>query len=129
MLLYSLKLTPAHKRVMDECFRQGTPLPKSLQHAPTLNRGLQLYYDAFWQLHTCRQLGEVQGPIPWHHIDMWCQRHGLEGEAAADLHYHVERLDFAYLEHCREAQAAAMAQAKSKAKVKAPPGRRTRVTR
>ncbi len=47
---------------MEACAKRGVPLPEAIQNAPELLSGLELYYDAFHDLLTCRGMG---GPIPW----------------------------------------------------------------
>lgn len=86
---------------MEECIRRGQPPPDSIQNAPVLYEGLNLYYTAFLDLHGCRQLGTVMGPIDWLAIDRYCERHDITGEQYEDMHYFVSRLDEAYLTHNR----------------------------
>lgn len=49
--------------VLEACRDRGSPLPEALQNAPELLPGLDLYYDAFFALNSCR--GGMGGPIPW----------------------------------------------------------------
>ncbi len=43
----------------------GVPLSKKFAEKPTIHLGLMLYYNAFQDLSTCRQLGMSIGLIPW----------------------------------------------------------------
>jgi hypothetical protein len=72
--------------------------------APELRVGLELYLDAFWDLHTCRGSGMGEGPISWLSIDAYATARGLDTEQRYDLHHHIRAMDRAYLEH-REKQA------------------------
>lgn len=101
MLIHSLTSAPYEKIKLDECIRRGKPPPESMQQAPQLHPGLNLFYVAFLDLHTCRQLGMTMGPIDWLAIDRYCQRYDIQGEQYEDMHYFVSRLDAAYLEHHR----------------------------
>lgn len=72
--------------------------PDSIQNAPDLWFGLNLFYTAFMDLTSCRTLGYAQGPIPWLAIHEYCEAHGIEDELREDMFYHVARLDKAYLD-------------------------------
>lgn len=78
------------------------PIPDSILNAPELEEGLELYYIAFMDLSDCRAMGMSEGPIPWLAIDRYCLRHGIEGEAADDMIYHVKKLDAHYLSKQRD---------------------------
>jgi hypothetical protein len=86
---------------MEECIRRGQPPPESVQNAPELNLGLHLFYTAFLDLHGCRQLTEVMGPIDWLAIDRYCERYDITDEQYEDMHYFVAKLDEAFLGHHR----------------------------
>lgn len=64
--------------------------------------GLEGYYQAFLELHTCRAVGFGVGAIPWTAIDAYARRHGLEGEEYEDFEDTVRALDNAYLAHQQE---------------------------
>lgn len=88
-------------------------------NGPELRGDLELYYNAFGALTTCRMLGGVlPGAIPWSAIDHYCTVMQIEEEQREDLFYHVERLDKSYLDwlrkqHDREHQRS-LSEAKSK---------------
>lgn len=79
------------------------PLPKAIRDAPELQFGLELYYGAFFDLHSCRSVGMGEGPIPWISIAEYCFINEVRGETAEDLFYLVRAMDNAYLGH-REKQ-------------------------
>lgn len=100
-----MNLAPKQKEVMDACIKQGVyELPDSLRDAPKLWEGLALYYQAFFDLHSCRQRGEGIGPIDWLAIDRYCERNGIEGEQYEDMHFFIARMDHAYLEDVAKQQ-------------------------
>jgi len=75
------------------------PLPKTIENAPVLLPGLDLFYVAFMDLTTCRSVGFGEGPIPWDKTSEWCDRNDLDDEQREDMHFHITRLDTVYLKH------------------------------
>jgi hypothetical protein len=82
-----------------ECFRRKRPLPERIQNAPELLTGLELYFEAFIELNTCRSTGWSPGPIPAWCIDEYSCRLNLTEDEAEDLLYHIRKMDAAFLEH------------------------------
>lgn len=81
--------------------RERIPLPKRIANAPELWLGLELFYDAFWDLNSCRDLGAVGfGPIPWSAVKDYAQTFELDSEQFQDLYYYIRRMDDAYLKFC-----------------------------
>jgi len=78
------------------------PLPKRIQNAPQLEMGLELYWEAFWDLSTCRAVGMGAGPIPWLAIRDYGLTFGLDEDQQEDLVYLVRMMDNAYLTHQSE---------------------------
>jgi hypothetical protein len=79
--------------------REGLPLPKRIANAPTLFIGLELYYDAFWELDTCREVGWGWGPIPWSAIKDYAETFNFDDEQRDDLYYFIRVMDNAYLRY------------------------------
>lgn len=50
--------------------KAGAPIPDHL-FPPDILPGLQDWIEAFWELHTDRQIGMAAGPIPAASIDRW----------------------------------------------------------
>ena len=84
--------------ILRECARDKRPLPEAIANAPQLLPGLDLYYDAFLALSSCRSLGMAEGPIPWTAIRSFADEGGFEGEQRDDLFFHVRSLDRVYLD-------------------------------
>jgi len=87
------------QRMIRECYARRKPLPERIQNAPDLFVGLELYFDAFVELNTCRSTGWGPGPIPSWCIDEFCVRNGICGEEAEDFHYLLRQMDGAFLKH------------------------------
>jgi hypothetical protein len=95
------------------------PIPKKIADAPSLFAGLDLFYIAFWELTTCRELGYGSiGPINWLTVHEYCKYNGIEDEQREDMFYFIGKMDEVYLEHTaarnkkKHDEAAAAAKAK-----------------
>ena len=89
---------PTEKVIIQQCVRQGLPLPDRIANAPELLLGLDFFYSAFMDLTTCRGTGYgTEGPISWLSILDWANEYGVEGEQREDLFYHIQKLDEVYL--------------------------------
>lgn len=109
--------------MLEQCRQHGRPLPPEFENAPELLPGLEMYFEAFANLTTCRPIALgmsfVEGPIPWTAINDYCIRMGLVGRQRYAMENHVRALDAIYLEK-RDKQAAAKSK---KSATKIPPGR------
>lgn len=83
-------------KLIEEMERDGIDLPDHIKNAPDLLVGLELFYNGFQELTTCRQLGMSLGPIPWTAIDQYCVRYDIDGMQREDMFFHVEALDDTY---------------------------------
>ena len=72
------------------------PLPKSIADAPELMVGLDLYFEAFQKLSTCRG---GDGVIPWLAIDRYCTVLDLDEEQVECMHLNITDMDRAFLDH------------------------------
>lgn len=86
---------------MEAAAKRGTPLPDSVLNAPELLPGLDLYYEAFVQLTTCRtyDLDGKPYPIPWTAIQAYGERYRFKGKDFDQLVDMVRALDRATLEN------------------------------
>lgn len=73
------------------------PLPNRIQNAPELFVGLELYFNAFLDLSTCRAVGAAVGPIPFTAALSYCEMYQIEGEQREDFLWLMQRLDHKYL--------------------------------
>lgn len=82
-----------------ECYLRKRALPERIQNAPDLFIGLELYFQAFTELNTCRSTGWSVGPIPSWCIDEFADRLNLTCDETEDLHYHIRTMDKAFLDY------------------------------
>ena len=84
-------------------------LPDFIANAPSLFDGLELFYKGFMDLTSCRQQGYAsEGPITWFNIHYYCEINDIKGEQKEDFHYHIEKMDSAYLEYRGKKNAATL---------------------
>ena len=93
---------PQQASIVELAMRQGRPIPKRIAEAPELMRGLDLYYEAFWRLDTCRSVAMDLGPIPWTAVHAYGTEMRLSRRQRQDLHHHVTAMDLAYRKWVRE---------------------------
>lgn len=60
---------------------------------------MDLYYDAFWNLTTTRQVGMGAGPIPWTACHTYAQVLHFDEEQADDLWFFISAMDAVFLKH------------------------------
>lgn len=98
--MYMLQQGPTERTIVEQCARNGLPLPRAIANAPELLVGLELYFIGFMDLTTCRgQSYGTEGPISWITMNEYCFVHGIDGEQREDFFYHLSRMDSAYLEY------------------------------
>lgn len=102
MLQYALEQAPVEQRIAQQSAAQKLPLPPKIANAPQLAQGLEFYYHAFMDLHTCRSSGMDIGPVAWRDIDAYAIRFDLHDEQAEDLFAHIRAMDNAYLAWARK---------------------------
>lgn len=82
-----------------ESYARRRPLPESIQNAPDLFVGLELYFSAFIELNTCRQTGWSAGPIPTSSILEYCAWLDLDADETEDMFYLIRQMDHAFLKY------------------------------
>ena len=63
--------------------------------------GLELYWDAFLDLSTCRPTGMGMGPIPWSAIRDYAVTFDFDVDQHEDLYHFIRVMDNAFIEHHR----------------------------
>ncbi len=82
--------------------KKGRELPKWYLDEPEMDPVNNFYLQSFYDLSTCRSIGQVMGPIPWNIIVQYAEYSGLELDIT-DLFIRVIRsLDLVYLNWCSE---------------------------
>lgn len=87
--------------MIEQAYRQNRPLPRAIQNAPELWPGLELYFNAWVELDSCRAIGMVAGPIPWTAVEEYSKASGLDDEQRSRLHRLIRAMDVLYMEHQR----------------------------
>lgn len=75
-----------------------------IKNAPELLPGLNIYYDAFLELSTCRAIGMSLGYIPWTAIKEYGEVYQFDSEQTEDLFYFVREMDQAFLKYHAKVQ-------------------------
>ena len=94
-----LEQGPIEQRIIKQCLRSRRPFPEKIANAPSLMMGWELYWNAFWDLSTCRQSGFGAGPIPWLAIRDYAVTFGFDEDQEDDLYHFMRVLDNTFLEH------------------------------
>jgi hypothetical protein len=84
-----------HMRYQD---KDESEIPPTLLNEPELLPGLEIYYSAFWDLFSDRQLGMGVGPIPYSAMRAYCLDWEMDDEQASDLKRLVRKMDHVFLE-------------------------------
>jgi len=77
----------------------GDQWPKFLRERPSVMVGLEIFYEAFHELSSCRQIGLGIGPLPFTAIVDYCDRFEMDEAQTIEI---LRRMDDLFLEHCRE---------------------------
>lgn len=76
----------------------GTPVPDRILNKPTLLLGLGLYYNAFYDLGTERQLGAMSpGRIAWSKVRQYAEVYKFNEDQAQLLWLYIAKMDTAFL--------------------------------
>lgn len=81
------------QKIADRCWRDRMELPDDIQNAPYLEFGLELYYNAYIALNTCRQVGFGFAPIPWTAIDQYARAHDFADDQRLALEHYIRKMD------------------------------------
>lgn len=101
--MYELQQAPTEVTIIQQSIRQRREIPDIIANAPQLLPGLQLYWNAWMDLWTCRR--ESGSMIPWSEIQYWADSNTLPPLQVADLHTHIRALDLAFLAWKRDKDA------------------------
>lgn len=88
---------PHEQSIARQAVRLGNPIPDRIANAPELQLGLQLYWQAFFDLDSERSHGFTLTPIPWNAIAGYCIAHDLDEDQTEDMFYFVKAMDAANL--------------------------------
>lgn len=77
----------------------GMPIPDAIKNAPRLSVGLELYWEAFFELNTTRPAGWGVHPIPWNSIRDYAEAYEFSDEQTASLFHHIRNMDQVFRDH------------------------------
>ena len=99
-MLYNLEQGKSEATIIQSSYREGVPLPKKIQEAPTLLPGLDIYFEAFYDLGSERINGMSVGEIPWRAAWFYArERLGMDEEEASRFWFLVKQMDIVYINH------------------------------
>ena len=85
--------------ILQQMVRFNDPIPEKFKNVPDLIPGLSLYFNAFFDLTTNRQLGMSLGPIPFNSIIQYGEYYQFNSDEMFDLIYFIREMDNAYLDY------------------------------
>ncbi len=74
------------------------PVPDKIKNKPEIKTGLDLYWKAFQDLSSDRDIGMGVGPIPWSAIHSWAARNHIWSDDFERLVLVLRGLDNIYME-------------------------------
>jgi len=92
-----LEQGPIESTIIGQSMKHDLPLPEKIANAPSLLPGLELYYQAFDDLMSSRQLGMSVGPLSWETVQKYCDFMSLGPVQTEAMHYHMREMDTVYL--------------------------------
>lgn len=97
-MLYRLEMGKIEKTIFDHHERSKEPLPPKVEGAPQIQLGLELYWNGFAALNTCRgSMYNSEGPVPWTAMLAYCEQYEIYGDQREDFFYIMALMDEAYL--------------------------------
>jgi hypothetical protein len=93
---------PIAQKIIQIAVKERRPIPKKIADAPDIDLGLELYFEAFLELHTCRLY--EGGPIPYAAVIEYADRFGFDDEQVDLALYLVRALDNVFLDRQAEKQ-------------------------
>jgi hypothetical protein len=96
-LLYVLEMGAIEQGIARQAIQAGEALPDKIANAPELEDGLEIYFEAFFELDTERNHGMGLTQIPWSKIRMYAEANGYDEDQTEELHAHIRTMDNAHL--------------------------------
>ena len=93
------------RHIVANCRRAKIPIPDKIRDKPTLNIGLELYFEAFYALCSTKQLGfGTLGPISWLAVQKYIEVCRFDEYQARVLHLAVPLMDAVQTEYASKNQ-------------------------
>ena len=89
---------PNADKIVAMARKQKMPVPDKIKNAPNLSVGLVLYWRAFQDLSSDRDIGMGVGPIPWTSMDAWAARNRIRGDSFERFVMILRGMDGAFME-------------------------------
>ncbi len=84
---------PIEKDIVTQCLRFKQPIPERILNKPELQKGLDIYLQAFLDL----SLDRTNEAIGWSSIIAYAQYYGFDFEQTEDLIFFIRAMDEEYL--------------------------------
>lgn len=101
-MLYRLDIGPSEHQLAKQYKQAGEQLPERIKNAPQLDKGLQFYMQAFYDLDTERSHAMGYTRIPWSAINSYAKALELDEEDRDDLIYLINAMDEAHIKRLIE---------------------------
>lgn len=87
------------RNIVKQCLLSGEPIPDSIENAPKLEIGLELYLQAFFDLDSERDSSQDVIPvIKWSSIKNYAESFDFDEEQTESLFKHIRRMDLSHLD-------------------------------
>lgn len=96
-MLYVLEMGLIEQGIAKQAIAAGNPLPDRIANAPELEEGLEVYFEAYFDLDTERHHGMGLMQIPWSSIQKYAEANQFDEEQTEELHAYIRQMDNANL--------------------------------
>lgn len=96
-MLYVLEMGLIEQGIARQAYAANQPMPDKIANAPELEEGLEVYFEAYFDLDTERNHGMGLMQIPWSKIQMYAEANQFDEEQTEELHAYIRQMDNANL--------------------------------
>lgn len=97
-MLYKVNTSSIQHSISNSAKALGRKAPESLTNIPVLIAGLELYFQAFFDLDSERNHGMGLTRIPWSSVSKYAQFYDFDEDQTERLFYFISAMDSAHLE-------------------------------
>lgn len=98
--MHHLKFGGEADKIVSAAIESGDNLPDELANPPSIPSELIFYWEAFCDLHSCRNNGMSVGCIPWSAVNEYARRYGISDYEFDDFNYVISKLDSEFIAWC-----------------------------
>lgn len=102
--MYSLKSSGSEAAIIKQALQAGEEIPENILNAPELFLGLQLYYEAFFDLNSERSHGMGLTAIPWSRIKDYAVAYEFDEDQTENLFIYIRAMDNANITYLESKQ-------------------------